>query len=87
MSSYLVAFVICDFKLKSLFTKTSVRVDVAAKPQSIDDGDGDFALREATEILEFFEVFLKQPYPMEVSSNFKDENNFLILKYLIFNYY
>jgi aminopeptidase N len=82
MSVYLVAYAICDFKMISAFTKTSVRVDVIAKSQSIDDGDGDFALDETTKVLEFFEDFFKSPYPMQVSCKL---HNFI--EYFLFSNY
>lgn len=69
MSTYLVAFVISDFKVKATNSVKGVKIEVAAKPQSIDAGEGDFALSEASKIIDFFADYFNVPYPLAKSSN------------------
>ena len=70
MSTYLVAFVISDFKLiNDISPKSGVLVEVAARPEAIDNGDGDYALGEAMEIIDFFADYFDVPYPLKKSSN------------------
>ena len=71
MSTYLVAFVISDYKSISTISPTKgIMIEVAAKPQSIDNGEGDFALDEASKIIEFFYDYFNLAYPLSKSSNF-----------------
>ena len=45
MPTYLVAFVISNYKVINMTSpKHKILMEVAAKPQSIDDGEGDHAL-------------------------------------------
>ena len=45
MPTYLVAFVISNFKVISKMSpKHNILIEVAAKPSSINDGEGDYAL-------------------------------------------
>ena len=81
MSSYLVAFVISDFKKIAKKSSLGIDVEVAAKPHSIDAGEGDFALEEASEILDFFAGYFNVSYPLSKSSN----NYSLFIGY-IFNF-
>lgn len=70
MSTYLVAFVISDFKKIEATSEMGVRIEVAAKPDSIDAGEGDFALDEAAKYIDFFAEYFDLPYPLEKSSKF-----------------
>ena len=71
MSSYLVAFVVSNFKMVSMKSpKNNVDIEVAGRPESILAGDGDFALKEAAEIIDFFSEYFDTKYPIEKSSKF-----------------
>lgn len=82
MSSYLVAFVISDFKKIEKKSGLGKDVEVAAKPHSIDAGEGDFALEEASEILDFFSDYFNVSYPLDKSSN----NNHHVIGYILIFY-
>ena len=70
MSTYLVAFVISDFKKIEKTSATGVKIEVAAKPHSIDAGEGDFSLGEAAQYIDFFADYFDLAYPLEKSSKF-----------------
>ena len=70
MSTYLVAFVISNFKNVSMKSpERGIVVDVHARPDAIEAGEGDFALQEAADILDFFQEFFNVSYPLPKSSN------------------
>jgi aminopeptidase N len=69
MSTYLVAFVLSDFKSISMLSPKGIRIEVVAKPQSIDAGEGDYSLNEAAQIIDFFDNYFDVPYPLEKLSN------------------
>ncbi|XP_032239105.2 glutamyl aminopeptidase isoform X2 [Nematostella vectensis] len=62
MSTYLVAFVVCDFKSKEATTKRGTLVRVWAPEDNIDEGD--YALSEAVKILSYYEKFFAVRYPL-----------------------
>ena len=62
MSTYLVAFVVCDFANISDVTKRNVNVSVIAAKDKI--GQAEFALRSATKLMDFYEDFFAIPYPL-----------------------
>lgn len=62
MSTYLVAFVICDYKHLNKQTERGVSVSVYTPPPFISQAS--FALNTATSILDFFEDFFMVPYPL-----------------------
>ena len=63
MSTYLVAFVICDFKTKQEFTKTNnITVKVAVAEDKLEQAD--FALKTATNITEYYEHYFGIKYPL-----------------------
>ena len=69
MSSYLVAYVISDFKsVKKLSDKYQIEVEVAGRPEPIENGDGDFALNQAAQILDFFTDYFEVKYPLKKST-------------------
>ncbi len=68
MSTYLVAFVVSDFKKVNSTSSSGVVVEVAGRPEKIENGDGDFALNEAMEIIDFFADYFDVPYPLAKSS-------------------
>lgn len=68
MSSYLVAFVISDFDKITTKSALGVEIEVAGKPHSIKAGEGEFALNEAAQIIDFFANYFNVPYPLQKSS-------------------
>ncbi|KAJ8936471.1 hypothetical protein NQ314_012334 [Rhamnusium bicolor] len=62
MSTYLVAFVICDYTHQNKQTETGVSVSVYTSTPYISQAS--FALNTATYILNFFENFFGMPYPL-----------------------
>ena len=70
MSTYLVAYVISDFKaIAALTPKHGVRVEVAARPQAIERGHAAFALVEAASVIDFYIDYFDVAYPLKKSSN------------------
>ncbi|XP_070425718.1 endoplasmic reticulum aminopeptidase 1 isoform X2 [Equus przewalskii] len=62
MSTYLVAFIISDFKSVSKMTKSGVKVSIYAVPDKINQAD--YALDTAVTLLEFYEDYFNIPYPL-----------------------
>ncbi|XP_042546730.1 endoplasmic reticulum aminopeptidase 1 [Dipodomys spectabilis] len=62
MSTYLVAFIISDFKSVSKMTKSGVKVSVYTVPDKINQAD--YALDAAVTLLEFYEDYFSIPYPL-----------------------
>ncbi|XP_063592167.1 endoplasmic reticulum aminopeptidase 1-like [Penaeus indicus] len=62
MSTYLVAFVVCDYDHVTNKTSNNVSVSVYAPPMMISQAS--YALRMATQILDFYETFFGVPYPL-----------------------
>ncbi|XP_004678178.1 PREDICTED: endoplasmic reticulum aminopeptidase 1 [Condylura cristata] len=62
MSTYLVAFIISDFKSVSKMTKRGVKVSIYAVPEKITQAD--YALDAAVTLLEFYEDYFSIPYPL-----------------------
>ena len=63
MSTYLVAFVVCDFSLKSEQTKTNnITVSVIAAKDKLDQAE--FALHTAAKITEHYEDYFGINYPL-----------------------
>lgn len=62
MSTYLVAFVVCDFNSITSKTRKGVQVSVWAPPEQIDQGQ--FALDVAVKVLEYYEQIFKVDYPL-----------------------
>ncbi|XP_064215469.1 endoplasmic reticulum aminopeptidase 1 isoform X6 [Tribolium castaneum] len=62
MSTYLVAFIICDYTHLSRQTQRGVSVSVYTPPPYISQAS--FALNTTTHILDYFEDFFGVPYPL-----------------------
>uniref|UniRef100_A0A8C1G920 Aminopeptidase n=1 Tax=Cyprinus carpio TaxID=7962 RepID=A0A8C1G920_CYPCA len=67
MSTYLIAFVVSDFKYISAKDKKGVLVRIWARKKAIEDGQGDYALKITQPILEFFEKYYNTSYPLSKS--------------------
>lgn len=69
MSTYLVAFVISDFTMINKTSNAGVKIEVAARPESIENNEGQFGLDEAADIIDFFVNYFDTEYPLPKSSN------------------
>lgn len=68
MSTYLVAFVVCDFGSKSAYTeKSRIKVSIYAPEELLNQTD--FALEVAKNVLEFYEEYYGIKYPMNKSDH------------------
>lgn len=62
MSTYLVAFVVCDFRSVSATTSSGVKVSVYAVPEKWNQTH--YALEVAVKLLEFYEAYFKISFPL-----------------------
>ena len=63
MSTYLVAFVVCDFEIVSKISQKNVNVSVIASKDKI--AQADFALQASTKIMDFYDEFFGVSYPLD----------------------
>ena len=63
MSTYLVAFVVCDFDIVSKISAKNVNVSVIAAKDKITQAD--FALQSSTKIMDFYDDFFGVSYPLD----------------------
>ncbi|KAL0978005.1 hypothetical protein UPYG_G00164630 [Umbra pygmaea] len=66
MSTYLLAFVVCEFSFISS-DGGKVLIRIWARKQAIDEGQGDYALKKTGPVLEFFETYYNTDYPLNKS--------------------
>ncbi|XP_066509229.1 endoplasmic reticulum aminopeptidase 1-like isoform X2 [Hoplias malabaricus] len=62
MSTYLVAFIVCDFLSISKSTQHGVQISVYTVPEKIDQAE--FALDAAVRLLDFYDDYFEIPYPL-----------------------
>lgn len=62
MSTYLVAFVVCDYHKKSMVTQNQISVSVYAPQHQLHRVE--FALETATTLMDFFENFFNVSYSL-----------------------
>ncbi|XP_040277503.1 endoplasmic reticulum aminopeptidase 1 [Bufo bufo] len=62
MSTYLVAFIVSDFKSISQITNHGVKISVYTVPHKIDQAV--YALQAAVKLLDFYEEYFRIPYPL-----------------------
>ncbi|XP_068103596.1 endoplasmic reticulum aminopeptidase 1 isoform X2 [Hyperolius riggenbachi] len=62
MSTYLVAFIVSDFKSVSQVTDHGIKISVYAVPHKIDQAA--YALSAAVKLLDFYEEYFRIPYPL-----------------------
>ncbi|XP_062274018.1 aminopeptidase Ey-like [Scomber scombrus] len=67
MSTYLLAFVVCDFTYIGTKPGAEVLIRIWARRKAIEEGQGDYALNKTGPILEFFEKYYNSPYPLTKS--------------------
>ncbi|XP_061603070.1 aminopeptidase Ey-like isoform X2 [Cololabis saira] len=69
MSTYLLAFIVCDFAYVSTNPEEDVLIRVWARRKAVEDGQGDYALEKAGPILAFFEKYYNSSYPLSKSDH------------------
>ncbi|PIO38247.1 hypothetical protein AB205_0045030 [Aquarana catesbeiana] len=62
MSTYLVAFIVSDFKFISQVTNRGVKISVYTVPHKIEQAT--YALGAAVKLLDFYEEYFRIPYPL-----------------------
>ncbi|KAM9138605.1 endoplasmic reticulum aminopeptidase 1 [Pangshura tecta] len=62
MSTYLVAFIVSDFKSVSKMTTSGIKISVYTVPDKINQAD--YALDAAVKLLDFYENYFSIPYPL-----------------------
>lgn len=67
MSTYLVAFVVCDYKYEHSQTSQGVAVRVYAPPELLSQTS--FALNTATKVMDHYTEFFGVPYPLPKQGN------------------
>lgn len=67
MSTYLLAYIVSEFKNVADVSPSGVQIRIWARPSAIDEGHGDYALSVTGPILSFFAQHYDTPYPLEKS--------------------
>lgn len=62
MSTYLVAFIVSDFKSISAVTNRGIKISVYTVPHKIEQAT--YALNAAVKLLDFYEEYFRIPYPL-----------------------
>ncbi|CAL1614802.1 unnamed protein product [Knipowitschia caucasica] len=62
MSTYLLAYIVCDFLSVSATTRHGVKISVYSVPEKIDQTT--FALNAAVKLLDFYDDYFDIPYPL-----------------------
>ncbi|KAM3836116.1 aminopeptidase Ey-like, partial [Diretmus argenteus] len=69
MSTYLLAFVVCDFGFVSRAAGADVLIRIWARRKAIAEGQADYALAITGNMLRFFEHYYNSSYPLKKSDN------------------
>lgn len=77
MSTYLVAFVICDYESVSNKTTKGVEVSIYTPPGLLSQAN--FALQSAVQVMDYYDEFFGVPYPLPKQGIFKTRTYFQIL--------
>lgn len=67
MSTYLLAYIVSEFKYVEAVSPNRVQIRIWARPSAIDEGHGDYALQVTGPILNFFAQHYNTAYPLEKS--------------------
>ncbi|XP_066503401.1 aminopeptidase N-like [Hoplias malabaricus] len=67
MSTYLLAFIVSDFKSIQSLAEAKVLIRIWARRQAIEAGHGDYALNITGSILDFFQQYYNSKYPLRKS--------------------
>ena len=78
MSTYLVAFVVCDFVKISDVSQNKINVSVIASKDKINQAE--FALGAATKLMDYYTEFFGIPYPLKKQGTKNMQNIFYTLK-------
>lgn len=68
MSTYLIAYAVTDFKTISRRSPKGVLIQVAARADAIDRGEGDFGLDESVQVIDFFADYFNVSFPLAKST-------------------
>lgn len=74
MSTYLVAFVVCDFKRISQLTSRNVSVSVYASESMLPQAT--YALETAVKVMDYFEDFFGVHYPLPKQGKLSTVGNY-----------
>lgn len=75
MSTYLVAFIVCDFKRIDAMTSRNISVSVYAQESMLSQAQ--YALNTAIKTMDYFENFFGVHYPLPKQGKFAFEKNVL----------
>ncbi|KAI1887948.1 hypothetical protein AGOR_G00180000 [Albula goreensis] len=64
MSTYYLAWAVCNFTYKETFTDSGVAIRLYARPNAIERGLGDYALNITKKLLQFYEDYFKVKYSL-----------------------
>nr|XP_025956139.1 thyrotropin-releasing hormone-degrading ectoenzyme isoform X1 [Dromaius novaehollandiae] len=64
MSTYYLAWAVCNFTYRETVTKSGIVVRLYARPDAIRRGSGDYALNITRRLIEFYEDYFKVPYSL-----------------------
>ncbi|KAI1882544.1 hypothetical protein AGOR_G00251840 [Albula goreensis] len=64
MSTYYLAWAVCNFTYKETFTDSGVAIRLYARPNAIERGSGDYALQITKRLLQFYEDYFKVKYSL-----------------------
>ncbi|KAJ8261753.1 hypothetical protein GJAV_G00158020 [Gymnothorax javanicus] len=64
MSTYYLAWAVCNFTYRETFTESGVVIRLYARPNAIDRGSGDYALNITKKLLQFYEDYFKVKYSL-----------------------
>nr|XP_020824556.1 thyrotropin-releasing hormone-degrading ectoenzyme isoform X1 [Phascolarctos cinereus] len=64
MSTYYLAWAVCNFTFREKVTKSGVVVRLYARPDAVRRGSGDYALHITKRLIEFYEDYFKVPYSL-----------------------
>ncbi|XP_028257682.1 aminopeptidase Ey-like [Parambassis ranga] len=67
MSTYLLAFVVCDFTYIGTKPGAEVLIRIWARKKALEEGQGNYALEKTGPILAFFENYYNSSYPLKKS--------------------
>ncbi|XP_044046067.1 aminopeptidase Ey-like [Siniperca chuatsi] len=67
MSTYLLAFVVCDFTFNETKPGADILIRIWARKKAIEEGQGNYALEKTGPILAFFEDYYNSSYPLSKS--------------------
>jgi aminopeptidase N len=66
MSTYLVAFLVSEYKsISGTSKKHQIEIEVTSRPEAIDNHHADYALSQALIFIDYFIDILQIPYPLK----------------------